>query len=82
MNHKIPDPEEKPTLTIDELVSLGVFRTGRSATAEAVRRGDIPGIRVGRRWLIPTAELRRMLGLDEAPPATPLHLVEEPPTAA
>ena len=32
---------------------------------EAAKRGDLPTIRIGRRYLVPTAPLRRMLGLDQ-----------------
>lgn len=34
---------------------------GRSGAYEAVRRGDIPTIRIGRRWLVPKAALDSML---------------------
>ncbi len=37
----------------------------KAATYDAVARGDIPSIRIGRRLLVPTAALRRMLALDE-----------------
>ena len=36
---------------------------GRTAAYEAVRRGEIPSIRVGKRILIPTALARAQLGL-------------------
>ena len=41
---------------------------GRAATYEAARRGDIPTIRFGRRITVPTAALRRMLGIDTPEP--------------
>ena len=34
---------------------------GRSGAYEAVRRGDIPTVRIGRRILVPKAALDRML---------------------
>lgn len=37
---------------------------GRSATYEAARRGAIPVLRFGRRTVVPTAALRRLLELD------------------
>ncbi len=37
---------------------------GRSASYEAVRRGEIPSLRLGKRRVVPTAALRRLLGLD------------------
>jgi len=42
----------------------GVLGLSRASTYEAARRGDIPTIRFGRRVVVPTAALRRMLGLD------------------
>jgi excisionase family DNA binding protein len=57
----LPDPHESPTLTIEEAAkALGV---GRSAAYEAARRGEIPTISIGRRLVVPTALLARMLGL-------------------
>ena len=37
---------------------------GRAATYDAARRVDIPTIRFGRRIVVPTAALRRLLGVD------------------
>jgi excisionase family DNA binding protein len=34
---------------------------GRNAAYEAVRRGQIPAIRVGRRWLVPVLALDQLL---------------------
>lgn len=51
--------EEKLVYTVEEAgVLLGL---GRSGTYEAVRRGDIPTIRIGRRLLIPRVALDRWL---------------------
>jgi len=41
----------------------------RQSTYNAVASGEIPTIRVGRRILVPTAALRRMLQLDGNPAA-------------
>ena len=38
-----------------------ILGIGRSAAYEAVRRGDIPSIRIGRRVLVPRAALDRLL---------------------
>ena len=47
------------TLTVDEAaVLLGI---GRSLAYEAVARGEIPSIRVGRRYLVPVAALDKLL---------------------
>ncbi|HXN60922.1 MAG TPA: helix-turn-helix domain-containing protein [Acidimicrobiales bacterium] len=59
---KIPDPEEQPTLTVDEAARfLGI---GRSTAYDGIRSGGIPSIRVGGRIVVPTAALRRLLQLD------------------
>jgi excisionase family DNA binding protein len=58
----IPTPEQRPTLTVEE---AGAFLgLGRSGAYEAVRRGEIPSISFGRRIVVPTAALRRLLSLD------------------
>jgi hypothetical protein len=64
----IPDPHERPTLSLwpDAGHILGL---GRSATYAAAARHEIPTIHFGRRVVVPTAALRRMVGLDPAPTA-------------
>lgn len=59
----IPRAEDQPTLTIwpEAGTALGL---SRSASYDGAARGDIPTIRIGRRLLVPTAALRRMLQLD------------------
>jgi hypothetical protein len=42
-----------------------VLGLARSSAYEAVRRGQIPSIRIGRRLLVPTSGIRRLLGLDK-----------------
>jgi excisionase family DNA binding protein len=37
------------------------LRIGRNQAYEAAQRGEIPVIRIGRRYLVPTAALDRML---------------------
>jgi len=59
---QIPTPDQQPTLTVAE--AGDVLGLSRSSAYDAVTRGDIPTIRIGRRLLVPTAALRRMLGLD------------------
>lgn len=50
---------ERQTLTVDEAARmLGI---GRGSAYEAVRRGDIPSIRVGRRLVVPRVALERLL---------------------
>lgn len=45
----------------DAAVALGI---GRTAAYAAVKDGEIPSIRLGRRLVVPTAALRRMLFID------------------
>lgn len=59
----LPDPAERPLLTVDELVEL-VPGLGRSAAYSAVSFGEIPSIRYGRKIFIPVATLRRQWGID------------------
>ncbi len=62
----LPRPEESPTVDLwpDAGEALGF---GRTFTYEAAKRGDIPGLlRIGNRYRVATAELRRALGLDVA----------------
>lgn len=60
---RCPSPEERPTLPVwpDAGRILGL---SRQSTYDAATRGDLPTIRIGRRLLVPTAALRRMLQLD------------------
>ena len=52
-------PEERQTLTVEEAAEiLGI---GRNSAYEAVKRGEIPALRLGRRLLVPRAALERIL---------------------
>lgn len=58
-----PEPEERTprrlTLTVEEAAqALGI---SRAFAYEAVARGDIPSIRIGRRVLVPKVALERMV---------------------
>ncbi len=50
---------ERQVLTVVEVAQ--VLGLSRNATYEAIRRGDIPSIRVGRRVVIPIVSLKKML---------------------
>jgi excisionase family DNA binding protein len=53
-----------PTLTVERAAEiLGI---SRQSAYEGVRRGEIPSLRVGRRVIVPTAQLMRLLGVEEA----------------
>jgi excisionase family DNA binding protein len=55
---------DRETVTVEEAAKiLGI---GRSCAYEAVHRGEIPSLRVGRRFLIPKAQLKRLLGDDRS----------------
>lgn len=52
---------ERPTMTVPEAAeALGVHR---DTVYDAVRRGELPAIRLGRTVRIPTARIARMLDL-------------------
>lgn len=52
------------TVTVEEAAALlGLSRNG---AYNAVREGQIPSIRIGKRIIVPTSALRAMLGIGEA----------------
>ena len=59
----LPDPEKQPLMTIEE-AGRRAYGLARAASYAAASRGELPVIRQGRRKLVPTALLRRKLGLD------------------
>jgi len=54
-----PIAHERLTLTVEEAAT--VIGISRAFAYEAVRRGDIPAIKIGRRILVPKAALHRLL---------------------
>lgn len=50
---------QRATITVEE--AARVLGISRGSAYEAVRRGDIPTIRIGRRLIVPVAALERML---------------------
>jgi len=54
-----PDPNKTPTLTVEEAGRL--VGIGRSLAYAAAKDGSLPTIRFGKRILVPTAALLRML---------------------
>ncbi len=58
--------------TLIERVSVPVevagkaFGLSRAAAYAAVRNGQIPSLRIGTRYAVPTAALRRLLQIEEA----------------
>lgn len=47
-------------LTVDEAAAL--FRISRTSAYDAIRAGDLPGVRLGRRLRVPKAALLSLLG--------------------
>jgi excisionase family DNA binding protein len=54
------DSGEGQTMTVAELAAL--LRIGRNQCYEAVKRGEIRAIRIGRRILIPRVPIQQLLG--------------------
>ena len=55
----VPDARFQPTMTVEEAARfLGI---GRSTAFEAIRRGELPALHFGRRIVVPTAALCRLL---------------------
>jgi excisionase family DNA binding protein len=53
---------ERRVVTVNEAAVM--LRISRASAYEAVRRKEIPTIRIGRRLLVPLAALERMLASD------------------
>jgi excisionase family DNA binding protein len=63
----VPEAANQPTMQVDDVAkALGL---SRGAAYNAIQTGEIPSIRVGRRIVVPTAAVRRMLQLDGGPDA-------------
>jgi excisionase family DNA binding protein len=58
-DRRVPDPAREPTVTVDR--AAAVLGIGRSAAYDAVRRGEIPALRFGRRLVVPSAALVALL---------------------
>ncbi len=63
-------------LTVTE--AAGVLRLGRNAVYEAVQRGEIPAVRIGRRLLVPKAGLIRLLDSPKVTAPAGLRLAGSP----
>lgn len=65
-----PDPSTRSTCAAEDAVyrvkeAAVVLKLSRAATYAALRRGQIPARRVGRRWLIPRHALHTWLNTAE-----------------
>lgn len=56
----LPDPQEQPTVRVED--AARILGISRNSAYEGVRVGEIPSIRVGRRVMVPTASLLKMVG--------------------
>ena len=54
----------KPTITPDELYISGVLKSSRNRVYQAINDGVVASFKVGKKFVIPTAPLRRQLGLE------------------
>jgi hypothetical protein len=63
MNDELAKLLSAPTADVPD-VGRVCFGLSRNGSYEAARRGDFPTIKVGRLTKVPTASLRRLLGLD------------------
>lgn len=64
----LPDPRQRPTLRVKEAAAL--LDISLAVAYDAVHRGELPVIRIGRRILVPTAVLMAMVGLKSSEPLT------------
>ena len=56
----------KPTITPEQLHQSGILPVSRNGIYEAIRRGEIQAIEIGRKKAVVTASLRKMLGIEAA----------------
>lgn len=58
---RLPDPRERPWLTVAELAEI--TGEGEKALRAAIAAGQLPSLNVGRYVRVPTALLARQLGI-------------------
>ena len=59
VSHRMANKNGPTVLTVDEVAKI--LRIGRISAYQAIERGEVPSIRIGRRILIPRAALEQML---------------------
>ena len=66
----MPNDDCDPRIVLTVQEAARVLGLGRGQAYAAVRRGDLPALRVGRRLLIPRAALERLVdpGAGSSPP--------------
>lgn len=65
MNKELQALLSKPTASVPDVGRI-CFKLSRNGSYEAAKRGEIPTIAIGRLRLVPTAPLRKMLGIEPA----------------
>ncbi len=65
MNEELKSLLAKPTASIQEAGRV-CFGLCRNASYAAAKKGDIPTIKVGGGYFVPTAALRKILGIEAA----------------
>jgi excisionase family DNA binding protein len=59
----LPNPHTEPTVSVERAGQL--LGISRGSAYERVRCGEIPAIRLGHRWVVPTARLLQLLGVEQ-----------------
>ncbi len=62
---RMSDPPETPSLTITVTEAARYLGIGRNTAYEAIRRNEIPSIRIGRRIVIPRHRFLEWLGASD-----------------
>jgi len=63
MSPELKELLSKPTASVPDVGRL-CFNLAKNASYAAARDGSLPSIKIGGRVVVPTAALRKMLGLD------------------
>jgi excisionase family DNA binding protein len=58
---------ESPKLTLSVTEAARLLNVGRNQAYEAIHRGELPSIKIGKRILVPRAALKKLLGMTESP---------------
>jgi excisionase family DNA binding protein len=77
LGHTIVPVRPRTTLTVEE--AARVLGIGRSTAYEAVRCGQIPAMRLGRRSIVPAAWLAQQLGVTIEAVTVAIADGEQPP---
>lgn len=59
---QLADLDGKAAITVEEVADL--LGLGRTAAYDAIKRGDLPSFKIGRRVLVPVGKLKLLLGVE------------------